>query len=225
MKNQKPNAEMVWKQLEDVLVPRLALSVNDRAAYSHLLPHSRLEGKLRLLFSIPWLARGMRLSSGPAREAVRRLVGHGALLLVERTKAGHVVEVRLDLEEIDFLRNSTLRKAIHTRERSVCFYCLRRLNPTVQCLDHVIPKVRLGANCYRNLVSCCLECNSAKGEKSAADLLRRLYREGRLTSAELTARLRALDALAAGKLRPTLAAPTNPTARQGRSPRTCRAAL
>jgi len=42
MKNKKPNAEHIWKQFEDLLVPRLRLSVIDRAVYSHLLRHSRL---------------------------------------------------------------------------------------------------------------------------------------------------------------------------------------
>src|SRR6266700_515153 len=94
MKTKKPNAELVWKQLEDLLAPRLRLSVIERAVYSHLLRHSRLEGKLRLRFSIRWLARNIRLSTGPVREAVRRLVAQGAMRLVQRSKAGHVVEVR-----------------------------------------------------------------------------------------------------------------------------------
>jgi hypothetical protein len=62
----------------------------------------------------------------------------------------------------------------------------------------------MGRNSYRNLVSSCLECNSQKGERPAADFLRRLYRERRLTAAKLAARLRALDDLASGKLRPSL---------------------
>jgi hypothetical protein len=62
----------------------------------------------------------------------------------------------------------------------------------------------LGSNSYRNLVSSCVECNSQKGEKPADDFLRRLYRDRHLTAAELAARLRAIDALAAGKLRPPL---------------------
>lgn len=98
MKNKKPNAEQVWKQLEDILVPPLRLSVTDRVVYSHLLRHSRLEGKLRIRFSIPWLARGTRLTHNPVRRAVRRLIARGALLLVERSKAGHIVEVRLPEE-------------------------------------------------------------------------------------------------------------------------------
>src|SRR5260370_36716226 len=98
MKNKKPNAELVWKQLEDLLVPRLRLSVVDRTVYSHLLRHSRLEGKLRLRFSIRCLARNILLATGRVREAVRRLVDQGALRLVHRSKAGHVVEVRLPEE-------------------------------------------------------------------------------------------------------------------------------
>src|SRR6266403_2537557 len=73
---------------------------------------------------------------------------------------------------------------------------------SVQCLDHVAPRLRFGRNSYRNLVSCCLECNSRKGDRPVRDFLRTLYRLGRLTPAELDGRLRALKDLAAGKLRP-----------------------
>jgi len=228
MKNKKPDAAQIWKQLEDLLVPRLRLSITDRAVYSHLLRHSRLEGRARLRFSIAWLARGARLSTNPARWAVRRLIAHGALRLVERSKAGHVVEVLLPDEirasrlgrigrrasrplprgidfEVDFLKNRALRHALHVRERGRCFYCLRRLTPLIRCLDHVVPRVSFGGNSYRNLVSCCLQCNSQKRDRSAGDFLRWLYRERRLTAAELAARLRALDALASGKLSPSLA--------------------
>lgn len=100
------------------------------------------------------------------------------------------------------MRTRALRNAIHSRDRGLCFYCRRRLNQRLRCLDHVRPLSRAGRNSYRNLVSSCLECNSEKGERPAADLLRRLYREGRLTAAELKGRHRALAGLAAGKLRP-----------------------
>jgi hypothetical protein len=107
------------------------------------------------------------------------------------------------LETTDFLKTWALRKAIHDRERGACFYCLRRSPANVRCLDHVVPRVRFGRNSYRNLVSCCLECNTRKGDRPAPDFLRALYRLGRLTPAELDGRLRALKDLAAGKLRPT----------------------
>ena len=139
MKNKKPNAEHLWKQFEDLLVPRLRLSVIERAVYSHLLRHSRLEGRLRLRFSILWLARGVRLCQMTARCALRRLLDHHALRLVERNQVGHVVVVRLpeeiralrpyfiaargaarlpiaaSIEDTDFMKTKALRQAIHSR--------------------------------------------------------------------------------------------------------------
>jgi 5-methylcytosine-specific restriction endonuclease McrA len=231
MKNKELNAVLVWKQMEDQVVPRLRLTPVDHAIYSYLLRHSRLEGKLRLRFSIPWLAHGARVCPGTAREAVRRLVAKGALRLVERSKAGHIVEARLpeeiravrtngngtgnetrlaqvdSLEETDFLESKELREAIHAREGGACFYCLRRVTTRTRCLDHVVPRVRSGRNSYPNLVSACGDCNSQKGEEQAEDFLRGHYRRRRLTADELEDRLRKLDALAAGQLRPDLPTP------------------
>ena len=224
----KLDAESLWKQIEDVVVPELRLSVIDHVVYSHLVRHSHLEGKRRLRFSILWLARKINLSGCPTREAVRRLAAQGALRLVERSKAGHVVEVRLpeeicgvrangirarnaagqadatNIEDVDFLKTLELRRAIHARERGQCFYCLRRIRPRLECLDHVVPRVRLRCNSYRNLVSSCMECNSRKGERPAGEFLRWLFREHRLSAAELRGRFRALELLAAGKLKPEI---------------------
>ena len=224
----KLDAESLWKQVEDVVVPQLRLSVIDHVVYSHLVRHSHLEGRRRLRFSIPWLARNIHLSVYPTREAVRRLAGQGALDMVERSKAGHVVEVRLPeeirgvranavrarkaarlsaangIEDVDFLKTLELRRAIHARERGKCFYCLRRIPARLGCLDHVVPRARVGCNSYRNLVSSCMECNSQKGERPAEEFLRWLFREHQLGAADLNDRFRALELLAAGKLRPEL---------------------
>jgi len=226
MLNKKLNVKLLWMQFEDVLAPRLGLTVWDRAVYSYLLRHSLVVGKLRLHFAVLSVARYLGLSNGPVRQAVRRLDELGALRLLERSKTGHLVEMRLPeqiralrpgrngasldageppastLEATDFLKTWALRKAIHDRERGACFYCLRRTPANVQCLDHVVPRVRFGRNSYCNLVSSCMECNTRKGDRPARDFLRTLYRLGRLTPAELDARLRALKDLAAGKLRP-----------------------
>jgi 5-methylcytosine-specific restriction endonuclease McrA len=226
MKNKKLNAVHVWKQFEDLLAPRLKLSLIDRAVYSNLVRHSQLEGKRRLHFSIPWLAQNIGLTVGPVRESVRRFVDLGVFRLLHRSNQGHVVEVRLPaeipaargdriraqrpaglpsgaaLDELDFQHTRVLRQSIHAREGGVCFYCLRRIPRGARSLDHVVPRVESGRNSYRNLVSCCMECNSRKRQRPAGDYVRWLYREGQLTSGELIGRLRALKALAAGKLRP-----------------------
>ncbi|PYT63552.1 MAG: hypothetical protein DMG35_03665 [Acidobacteria bacterium] len=252
MKRKKLNLKLLWIQFADFLFPRLRLSITDRAVYFYLIRHTRLEGRLQLHCSMPWIARGLGISTGPVRESVRRLAVLGALRLVERSKAGHILEVRVpdeirpappgaiamgdptsppppanldpsinlnpftnldpftNLEKLDFLKTRALRQSIHLRERGHCFYCLMRTDARVQCLDHVFPRVKAGRNSYRNLVSCCLECNSLKGERSAPDFLRWLFRDRRLTASELHAGLRRLDALAAGKLPPPVLHPDTP---------------
>ncbi len=228
MNNKKLDAVQVWKQMEDLLAPQLNFSLADRVIYSHLFRHSRLEGRLQLQFSISWLARGVALSSKFTRDTVRRLIARGVLHLVEcNCRAQHVVRLRLPLEvkgvcaakiaahrpgpaprvvinieEADFLEKQFLRQAIHEREGGRCFYCSRRITHHRRCLDHVVPQADLGSNSYRNLVSCCLDCNSNKAERSAVEHVRWLYRARRLSADELSGHLRALDDLAAGKLIP-----------------------
>jgi len=108
VKNAKIDAARVWKQFHDDLVPQLHLSVIDRGVYSHLLRHSRLEGKLRVRFSLAWLAHGTRLCVGTTRPALHRLIDRGTLRLIECSKDGHVVEVRLP-EEIRGVRLTKVR--------------------------------------------------------------------------------------------------------------------
>ena len=124
-----------------------------------------------------WMARGMGFCRETGRDAVRRLGNLGVLRLIERTKAGHLVEVRLpeeirairshlhkagnpapqpaavNLKKLDFFKNAAPRQAIHKREGGVCFYCQRRTSARKQCLDHVVPRAKKGRNTYRNLVS------------------------------------------------------------------------
>jgi hypothetical protein len=156
--------------------------------------------------------------------------------MVERTTDGQIVEVLLpseipgairdlrdcggrarspSIEELDFFRTDLLRESIYAREGGRCFYCLRRLKPAGRCLDHVVARARAGDNSYRNVVACCLLCNSNKAPTTATDFLLWLYRERRLTSRELGPRLRALDGLAAGKLRPQLPEATKRLPRRG----------
>ena len=239
MKNKKLDAAQVWKDFEDLLAPQLNFSMADRVMYSHLFRHSRLEGRRQFQFSLTWLARGVGLSRQATRDAVRRLIARGVLHLVERNcQAQHVVRLRLPLEvkavraakttarrpvpapravvnfeKWDFLRTKILRQAIHARERGHCFYCLRQITQRRRCLDHVVPHGKLGSNSYRNLVSCCVDCNSKKAERSAVEFVRSLYRERRLSDDELSGRLRALDDLAAGKLTPQIA-PSRPDGKQ-----------
>src|SRR5258708_3900953 len=239
MKEKKIDAVEVWKEL-DALAPRLGLSVIDRTVYLHLLRLTHVEGRRRLRFSILGIAPHLGLSGGPVREAVRRLLEKGALRLIERSNMGHVVEVRLpgevrvpggsrtgagsrdkllggaNLDKVDFLRSGALRRAIHAREGGVCFYCLRHTPSRPHCLTHVVPLMEGGSNSYRNLVSCCMGCNSEKRGHSAEDFLRRLYREERLSKEDFNERLRALQDLKAAKLRPQVLSEGHEGSRPGK---------
>src|SRR5439155_12658300 len=103
MLNKKLNAKLLWMQFEDVLAPRLGLTVKERAVYSYLLRHSLVVGKRRLHFAVLSVARDLGLSNGPVRQAVRRLDEMGALRLLERSKTCHLVEMLLP-EQIGALR-------------------------------------------------------------------------------------------------------------------------
>src|SRR5215472_9621477 len=162
MKPKKLDGIQLWKDFEDLLAPRLNLSILDRAVYSHLL----------LRFSIPWLANNLAITSQRVRLAVRRLMHKGALRLIERSNIGHIVEVRLPgevcasragrigagdrvnlpipaiLEEMDFMRTRTVREFIYARGGGMCFYCLRRIPSRAHCLDHVAPRTPARAAGY-----------------------------------------------------------------------------
>jgi DNA-binding Lrp family transcriptional regulator len=162
MKPEKFDAVEVWKELEDVLAPRLKLNAIERTVYAHLVRHTRLEGKRRRRFTMAELALKLRISRGPVRNAIRRLAAHGVLRLSERSYNGHLIEVRLpmevraahrktetggrtnlqdepNLEQMDFLTSQAPRDAIHAREGGKCFYCRRRTPRRSLCLDHVVP--------------------------------------------------------------------------------------
>jgi hypothetical protein len=182
MLNKKLSAKLLWIQFEDVLAPRLGLTVKERAVYSYLLRHSLVVGKLRLQFAVMSLARTLGLSIGAARHAVRRLDELGTLRVLKRSKTGHLAEMRLP-EKIRAVRPGKNGASI------------------VVGATGAMGAVGMGAM-------------GDAGEPPALTLettdflktwaLRTLYRLGRLTPAELDARLRALKDLAAGKLRPLL---------------------
>jgi hypothetical protein len=106
-------------------------------------------------------------------------------------------QTRVKLRELIPIRLASLSTLKFSRRFSIS-RCLSRVTPATRCLDHAVPLAKFGDNSWRNLVCCCQECNFTKNDLPAADFLRWLHRERRLTDVELAARFRALDALAAG---------------------------
>jgi hypothetical protein len=106
-----------------------------------------------------------------------------------------------DLESMDYFNVPENRRAIMEREGGRCFYCLRKLNDSNRTFDHVAPSPG-GDESYRNVVAACRRCNTRKGDSSAEDLLRVLYRERCVGSDLLADRLAAIQSLREGRLRP-----------------------
>lgn len=63
------------------------------------------------------------------------------------------------------------RQAIFERDNHSCVYCG---SPDSLGLDHVIPLMRDGTHCEKNLVVACQSCNSSKGTKLLKDWVRRI---------------------------------------------------
>lgn len=217
----RPDAARLWADIEDHLVPSRALFCSDRAVYFYLVRRSRLAGKRQFLISARSLSRATLLSRSTLRCVLRRLLGKGLLRIHDRSFQGYVLEVLLprevpgcvvpraedgrSVESLDFYFSPKNRAAIVRRERTRCFYCLRRLQNGKRVFDHVIPKSRGGKNSYRNIVACCLECNILKRDLPATELLRRLFRLQELSFREFRERRLALRALARGHLKPVFA--------------------
>ena len=110
----------------------------------------------------------------------------------------------LDIEMIDFYKDAKYRSAILEREEGRCFYCRRALTDEDSGLDHAEPQSANGSNGYRNVVAACHSCNSSKGDDTAEEFLRKLYRRKFLGAAELDERLADVAKLKRGLLRPII---------------------
>lgn len=58
---------------------------------------------------------------------------------------------------------SPTKKNIFERDKYTCKYCGATKHLTI---DHVIPVSRGGQNTWKNLVTCCFQCNNKKGNKT-----------------------------------------------------------
>jgi len=68
-------------------------------------------------------------------------------------------------KEIVFYQPFT-RKNVYRRDKGRCQYCGKKISFGKFTFDHVIPKSRGGLTSWRNIVCCCLECNSKKDNRT-----------------------------------------------------------
>ena len=60
------------------------------------------------------------------------------------------------------------RQNIYARDRYRCQYCGARFATEDLTYDHVIPKSRGGKTQWKNIVTCCIDCNRKKGGMTPA---------------------------------------------------------
>ena len=211
---------MAIEQFQDYLAPQL--DVYEQAVYLYILRHSRLIGKPRLTIELKTarhlIAKGLGKRGSPLAERtcldkLKSLAKKGCITLTGADDVAPDVRVLLPSEvpglikkqdrraALDYFNVLENRRLILDREQGRCFYCFKKLNESNRTLDHVArgPTATSG---YRNVVACCRRCNNRKGESSAEDLVRVLYREGYVTADVLADRLLALQSLREGELVP-----------------------
>ena len=217
----------IFAQFQDYLAPRL--DVYEQAIYLYIMRHTIVEGRReevigfksarkKLAFGIG--KAGTPPSEGIVYEKLKGLETKGCIKVLGSERSGTRVQIVLpneipnlvpvataglliDLEGLDFFTVPENRRRILEREEWHCFYCLAKLDENNHVIEHVISRPE-GDSSYRNVVGACRRCNNRKGEASAENFLRSLYREGILSGDEFSIRLSLLGKLSAGELKPTL---------------------
>jgi len=69
------------------------------------------------------------------------------------------------------------RQNILARDRWRCQYCRNKFISKDLTYDHVIPKSRGGQTCWENIVTCCMPCNSKKGDRLPREVGMRIRKQ------------------------------------------------
>ena len=96
-----------------------------------------------------------RVKSTASYRASRLASNHKRRVLVKRG-------MLLDTDYIDYLRR---------KSKGYCSYCSRKVGRDKLTIDHYVPVSKGGTNDNNNLVLCCQQCNSSKGNKDATSWL------------------------------------------------------
>jgi hypothetical protein len=71
----------------------------------------------------------------------------------------------------EYIRRKDAKRALGVSKQKVfcrdewkCGYCLNPVNSKSATIDHVVPVSKSGPNIYENVVTCCADCNTKKGD-------------------------------------------------------------
>jgi hypothetical protein len=214
-------------EFQDHLAPRL--DTYEQAIYLYIFRYSRLIGlnevtigfkseRSRMACGIG--ENGKPMSENTVQRKLRSLESKRSISIIRTEDTGRLIRLNLpseipdlvpspdavsppDLESMDFFEVPENRLLIFERENRRCFYTLAQIDEKNFVIDHVVSRPE-GNNGFRNVVAASREANNRKGSLPAVDFLRRLFREGFLSVADLEDRLLQLRRLKAGELKPPI---------------------
>lgn len=209
----------------DHLAPRL--DIYEVAIYLYALRHGALQGapelvigfksaRAKMAFGIG--QQGKPMSEGTCYRKLASLASKGCLQVLSSERSGTRIRlflpheipgiipekqqhVPVDWETADFFAEPKYRSLILRREGGRCFYCQSAISDLNYVLEHIVSRPE-GNGSYRNVVAACRRCNNRKGNTSAKDFFRTLFRDGFLSDDEFAQRLSALESVTTGQLRP-----------------------
>ena len=79
----------------------------------------------------------------------------------------------------DRIRIKFSRLNIYARDGFTCAYCADRKLTEELTFDHVVPRSRGGKTDWSNIVTCCVDCNRAKADRTPAEAGMQLLRAPR----------------------------------------------
>jgi len=221
------NLETFFVDFQDHLAPKL--DTYEQAIYLYIFRHSRFVGLEEVVIGFKSarirIACGVGQDGSPMSETTvyKKLVqleqrgclkvlqtehkGRRLRLFLPHEIAGVVpppnIPLEFDIESLDYFEVPENRLMILQREGYRCFYTLKPIDQLSFVAEHVISRP-VGDNSYRNIVAASREANNRKGNLSAEDFFRRLFRDGYLSEIEFEERLLALSDLKAGLLKPNI---------------------
>lgn len=117
--------------------------------------------------NVTTLSRGFKLVFKGKAEIVEHLPDRPIITSNKEYKRPTVIRL-LRYVTVPFRQVTLSRQNIYRRDDYKCVYCNSREDLT---LDHVIPKSKGGQNSWKNLVTCCSDCNVKKGDMNVSDFL------------------------------------------------------
>ena len=66
------------------------------------------------------------------------------------------------------------RRNIFARDRNTCQYCGKQSSTSELSLDHIVPRSQGGKSTWKNLVCCCVRCNTRKGGRTPPEAAMKL---------------------------------------------------